>query len=368
MTEAARSTPGSEMMTLEKRIEQLLFGHGTVAVGFATTESLAGGPPSADLEYVLPGARSAVSFALAFDRDAIRAYLSKTDLQAQTSQQQALYGTLGVLTEEVAVLLRESGHEAKAIIPNGELRMDGSDGSSFSDAPQDPPLSHRYVAVASGVASFGWSGNVGIKGYGANILLGTCVTKAELTPTEPIPIDEGYCDDCKICVEACPSGMFEREKSMTQTLGGVTYTHSARRNYRRCLMVCSGLTGLPESGKWSTWSAGRFSIPEDDERLKVEYMKAISVAKERPHAPIVSGDNYRMHPDHPLNGIQIIPTCGNCQHVCFGDRRETAKNLKMLRRSGCVVQQPDGSLEVLPPDDATRAFAALDPAHREKYE
>ena len=46
-------------MTLEKKIEALLLGGGAATVGFATTETLAGGPPSTDLEYILPGARSA---------------------------------------------------------------------------------------------------------------------------------------------------------------------------------------------------------------------------------------------------------------------------------------------------------------------
>ena len=40
---------------------------GACAVGVATTETLAGGPPSTDLEYVLPGAKSAVSFAVPLD-------------------------------------------------------------------------------------------------------------------------------------------------------------------------------------------------------------------------------------------------------------------------------------------------------------
>jgi len=45
-----------------------------------------------------------------------------------------------------------------------------------------PILSHRYIAACSGVGSFGWSGNVGIKGYGTIVELGTVVTSAELNP------------------------------------------------------------------------------------------------------------------------------------------------------------------------------------------
>ncbi len=90
--------------------------------------------------------------------------------------------------------------------------------------------------------------------------------------------------------------------------------------------------------------------------------------RQRPHAPLVTGDAVQFDEDHPFYGNQMIPTCGNCQMVCFGDHDETMKNLKILRRSVCVVQQPDGSLEVLPADDAARAFAELDPAHKSRYE
>jgi epoxyqueuosine reductase QueG len=353
-------------MTLERRIEELLTEHGAVAVGFVTAETLSGGPPSAELEHVLPGARSAVSFALAFDREKIRAYLSKTDAQPHTTEQQALYTDLYFLSEKVAALLRENGHRAAAVIPNGEYRRDRPSPGYLWDS--HPPLSHRYVAVASGVASFGWSGNVGIKDYGANILLGTCVTSAELAPTEPIPVEESYCDSCKACVAACPSQMFSKDEAMTQSLGGVTYTHAARHSITRCLMCCSGLTGLHESGKWGSWSPGRFSIPEDEGELRDQTLRAAEATKQRPEAPVLTGDAVVFDPDHPFAGIQMIPTCGNCQLVCFGDHDETMKNLKMLRRSGCVVQQPDGSLEALPAAAAARAFAELDPAHRKKYE
>ena len=64
-------------MSLEKEIEQYLRERGAVKVGIATRDTLSGGPPSADLTYILPEARSAVSFALPLDREKIRLYLSK---------------------------------------------------------------------------------------------------------------------------------------------------------------------------------------------------------------------------------------------------------------------------------------------------
>ncbi len=60
-------------------------------------------------------------------------------------------------------------------------------------------------------------------------------------------------------------------------------------------------------------------------------------------------------------------TCGNCSLVCTGDKKENLENLKLLMNSGCVIQYPDGSTKVLPPDDAEREFNRMDPEHGALY-
>ena len=52
---------------------------GAVSSGIVSKESLDGGPPSADLSYVLPNAKSAFCFALALDQKNIEAFLQKKD-------------------------------------------------------------------------------------------------------------------------------------------------------------------------------------------------------------------------------------------------------------------------------------------------
>ncbi len=49
---------------LSELMKEMALGSEAVAAGIATTESLAGGPPSTDLTYVLPEARSAVVFSV----------------------------------------------------------------------------------------------------------------------------------------------------------------------------------------------------------------------------------------------------------------------------------------------------------------
>lgn len=343
-------------MPLEALIEEFLLERGALKVGIATTETLAGGPPSADITYRMEGARSAVSFALPLDRDRIRAFLAKEDRMGHEEDNINTNLRSRDLSWELAEMLKRERYRAKGTAANLKYRQD-HEGWPLHLYPD---ISHRYMAVRSGVGSFGWSGNVALEDYGTAVILGTTVTDAELEPTPPIPEGEGSCDRCKLCYSCCAVGMFDKKEEASVTLGGITFTHAARRNYLLCDFCCGGFTGLSRSGKWSTWSPGRFSIPEDPDRLQGEFFRAVELYSRRPPMPggfmHTALENYRQY-----------LTCGNCQLVCWGNREDTRENARLLHESGCVLQEPDGRLVVLPADEARAAFDTMDPAHRSLY-
>lgn len=253
-------------------------------------------------------------------------------------------------------MLNEAGYVSKGTSANLKYRTEIADWR----LTLPPDISHRYIAVRSGVGSFGWSGNIGVKGHGCAVILGTCVTTAELEPTAPIPEGEGFCDQCKMCVSACAVEMFERDEAASVTLGGIAFSHAARKTYLLCQFCCGGMTGLDKSGKWSTWSPGRFEVPEGEDELMQRLASGANLQAQRPEIP----GGY----DTPLrSGVKQHFTCGNCQLICWGDKKETAKNLKLLHTSGCVLQEPDGTVEVLPREEAEQAFAEFDPKHRALY-
>jgi ferredoxin len=260
------------------------------------------------------------------------------------------------LSWELADMLSKEGFASKGTASNLKYRTE----VPGWELAMHPDISHRYMAVRSGAGSFGWSGNVGIKGYGTAVILGTTVTTADLEPTAPVPEKEGFCDTCKLCVSACAVGMFEHDRSTTVTIGGVKFTHAARKNYMLCQFCCGGFTGLSKSGRWSTWSPGRFRIPDDPAELLSEFSRSIALYAKRPAMP----GGY-LHP--ALGNNPTFMTCGNCQLVCRGDKKETAANLKLLHNSGCVLQGRDGGLFTLPPDEAARAFEKMDPGHKALY-
>ncbi|MEW6443532.1 MAG: hypothetical protein AB1640_21540 [bacterium] len=343
-------------MSLEKETEKFLLERGAIKVGLASREALAGGPPSADLDYSLAGARTAVSFALPFDRDKIRAFLSKRDRLPHEQDNLKTNMRVTSLSWELARFLEERGFPSRGTSANLNYRKEMPDW----ELQMHPKISHRYVAVAAGVGSFGWSGNVGLAGYGAAVILGTCLTSAALEPTAPIPERDSFCDRCKLCAEACPVGMFERDRETPVSLGGSVYAHAARKTYLLCQICCGGFTGLHRSGKWSSWSPGRFALPADEGELLGELMRAMAQYGQRPRM----SEGY-VNP--AFQGANLNMTCGNCQIVCWGDRKETARNLKLLHGSGCVLQGPDGTMRVLPGVEAAMVFEEMPAAHRSLY-
>jgi hypothetical protein len=225
-----------------------------------------------------------------------------------------------------------------------------------------PELSLRYVAVRSGVASFGWSGNVGIKGIGTTIILGGVVTDAELTATDPVPPEDEFCTKCKICTKVCALRMFSDTEETEISLGVYKFHYSERIDKRRCHIVCGGFSGLDKTREWSTWSPGRYPYPETEKELSRLYVISIGNAAKWPK--IDDGSNGY---DDPKLGGKVQLTCGNCQIICWGDPKETAKNYKILKNSGCIIQEETGELRNLSKKEAEQYFNSLPKKRRKLY-
>ncbi|MHA1313098.1 MAG: epoxyqueuosine reductase [Candidatus Helarchaeota archaeon] len=346
------------LTTLNKEIEDFLTERGAIRVGFATLETLAGGPPSTDLKYVLPEAKSAIIYALPLDRKKIRDFLAKKEHYKAELDDKKVNEKIHENNKELAKWLQEKGHNAVALKNNNIYRTE----LKGWKRDMHPDISHRYLAAVSGVGSFGWSGNIGIKGFGTAIMLGAIVTDAELAPTPRIPPEEGFCTNCKLCVAVCPAGFFDAREEIEVIIGSEKFTYSKRHDKFRCQLVCGGFAGLHKSGKWSTWSPGRFKIPDDDEKLFPVLADAFYKYTKWPERKPPGGVSNPIAPD-----VKLRMTCGMCQKVCTGNEEKTRQNYELLINSGCVIQNPDGEILVLPPEEAQEAFDALPRKHRKLY-
>ena len=70
------------MDSLSQMLLDFVKDRGACEAGIATVETLEGGPPSVDLSYVLPSAKSAVVFAVPLDQSLIPPYLTKKDRES----------------------------------------------------------------------------------------------------------------------------------------------------------------------------------------------------------------------------------------------------------------------------------------------
>ncbi|MBW2281412.1 MAG: epoxyqueuosine reductase [Deltaproteobacteria bacterium] len=334
-----------------------LKSQGAVAVGISTVETLAGGPPSTDLEYVLEGAKSAVTFALPFDQEKVLAYLAKKDHGAHQADNFMVNNAATGLAVNLASYWSQRGVPSFGVCSNIVYRTDTPGGMlDFK-----PDLSHRYLAARSGVGWFGFSGNVITETHGAGVILGTTVTTAELVATDPLPAEDKYCDECQLCLASCSSGLFGKDETSTVTMGGQDFSYSKRKSYRRCDMVCGGFTGLSKNGKWSTWSPGRFPVPDAEEDCWPALGQAVQASAPR---PAIDGGFY--HPAMQASR-RINITCANCQLICHPDRDERKRRYQLITTSGVVIQHEDGSLEAVSPEAAEKHLAAMSTERRATY-
>jgi len=186
-----------------------------------------------------------VSIVVHSEPEIVRAYLTKQDRTALQRHETDLYRTLFRAASRVAEALRTAGYEAVATEPNLDCRYKrrlayrlpphpvrqrlvdwlSADSPSFAvlqvvkqgltpvvrrafHTPSwrlTPTFSHRYGAVAAGLGSLGWSGNVLHPDHGARVLFNTVVTSADLRPAsdsvEQTP-SQTPCDRCRLCVQA----------------------------------------------------------------------------------------------------------------------------------------------------------------------
>ncbi len=174
------------MEKITRRAVELAQCYGASAVGIATIETLAGGPPSTDLTYVLPEARAAITFAVPLNQDYIELWFSKKSHTKPFKDNIRANVTASGISLELANYLAQKGYPSSPLTANTAYREESPNGRY----DEIPPISHRHLAARSGVGFFGLSGNVLTKAEGGAIILGSVVTTAELAPTDPLPAGE----------------------------------------------------------------------------------------------------------------------------------------------------------------------------------
>jgi hypothetical protein len=369
---------------LEEKIKDFVHSQGVDLVGLAGPDRLEG-PPSLDPTYTMKGARSIVSMVTPMDRGAIYDYLGKKSDVPHNVDQLKENQRMFRVSEMVAGYIRSLGYRAAVVPPNNSYRR------TLYVFATIPTFSHRFGAMAAGVAGQGWSGNVMTEEYGAATYLGTVVTDAVLE-SDPLRYSSRYfvdawCKKCRVCDKVCPLGMFIGEDEEYILMNGELHPRAKRRDINLCNGGCFGLHALSNDKKWSTygyrWTKAWMDKPlETLTTMKVipEFVKQITLAGD-------SGARYKMirhyagylmkhdvlneyldkHPEAMsqeehnkafiehgqrlgVKGLQndTLLTCGNCSLVCGPSIQESAERYRLLTQSGLVVRGADGNMVNVP--------------------
>ena len=72
----------------------------------------------------------------------------------------------------------------------------------------------REAAARSGVGFYGKNTMLITRRHGSWVVLGTLVTDVELEPTPPLDLD---CGECRLCIDACPTGALDEPGMLDAT-------------------------------------------------------------------------------------------------------------------------------------------------------
>ncbi len=95
---------------LSKVVIDFVESLGVCEAGIATVETLQGGPPTAELNYVLPEAKSAICFAVPFNQHFIPPFLSKHDRLSHEKDILSVNSLASGIALKLAAFLNQNGH------------------------------------------------------------------------------------------------------------------------------------------------------------------------------------------------------------------------------------------------------------------
>jgi ferredoxin len=327
------------MSYLENKIKGIARENGAALIGIASKERLYDSPPSGNPDFLLPSARSIISFALPLNKKIIRDFISKKDWLSHNEERKQLARSLYNIGDCISDFLKGQGFAAQVVDINNTYRPEQGASDITEMTEFIPDFSHRYGAVAAGIGRLGWSGNLLTPDYGAMVELGTVLTSAELE-ADPL-LESNPCDRCKLCTAVCPVEMIDNKEAVRVRVAGIDEEIARKRPNTRCWIGCTGYHGLAPNRKWSNWSPYRLGAPLPESKRDLDALN-ICLQKADPQMSLEENSftDYRrvmFSPDWFTNTV-----CGNCRSVCWAGREDRKENMQLIVNSGVVALNPNG--------------------------
>jgi epoxyqueuosine reductase QueG len=212
---------------LTRRLKETARASGADLVGIAPVERFRHAPEGYRPTDHLPEARFVVSCARKIPDAVIERWGKPHVNQYQTYGHGPINVRLIFIAQDVSHFLESEGWLGYPVSPlsgRGRLMPDGS--RKF-----EADFSNRHAGVAAGIATFGWFAIAMSPEYGPRQRFISIFTDADLVP-DPM-IQQDLCDNCKVCVKACPMDAISPDESVSCTIGDQEITY-AKVDHWRC--------------------------------------------------------------------------------------------------------------------------------------
>ena len=202
---------------MKQSIREFALSLGVDDIGFASVAAYSS-PRSPSIESISPDIKTII--VLAYKE---LASCASQDTEVAMSGRQAIYEFARAANYRVGRFL-ESQHNGKAFTVSAAnpMAMLKETGGAVGQ------VSLRHAAYAAGLGVFGSHNLIIHPRFGTRVIFSAVLTNLELPPDTPL-IDE-LCNDCDLCVEACPARALDEKgktevnecfkKSMPYGLGG----------------------------------------------------------------------------------------------------------------------------------------------------
>ena len=216
-------------MTDSKMVKEILFGLGADLCGIASMDRFANAPKGHHPLDVLPTCKSVISFGCRFP---VGTLVCRSDVP-YTRVRNSITPKMDAMALDFCIEM-EKRQVVCVPIPTNESQWDERTGRYRSI------VSQKHIAQAAGLGSIGRHSLLITPEYGSMVWLGAVLCEQELEPDE---MKEPICDDCNLCVSACPVNALENTEMNQQACWDFAFGDDQERQIwsiscHRCRDAC----------------------------------------------------------------------------------------------------------------------------------
>jgi epoxyqueuosine reductase QueG len=176
-----------------KTVKEYSINAGASVVGIAASGDFGEAPDGFKPANVLPECLSVVVLGAAFSPEVFKS------IDGYTASRNEMLTLMTNMAKETAKRIKANGYKVKVMSAAGGKWVEG-DGRK----EQFGYISLKHAAEIAGLGVIGKNYLLTNPRYGNLLWLSAVLTDAELTPDEKLRFN--FCENCNICVEACPVG------------------------------------------------------------------------------------------------------------------------------------------------------------------